>query len=95
MPDKYHLISDSQLQAEKFSYVMTDEQMFELREEDLPYCPSAFIYCKGNFKKYKAYIKLRAFRVFGWAGSADLELGMGPSWRKSYDYSKRNQSNPG
>ena len=65
MSDQYYLISDSQLQAEKFSYVMTDEQMFELREEDLPYCPSAFISCKGNFKKYKAYIKLRAFRAFG------------------------------
>ena len=73
---------------------MTAEQMLELQEENLPYCPSAFIYCKGNFKKYKAYIKLRAFRAFGWDGSADLELGMGEIWREMYDYSKRNQSNP-
>lgn len=85
MSDQYHLISNSQLQAEKFSYVMTDEQMFELREENLPYCPSAFIHCEGNFKKYKAIMKLRAFRAFGWDGSADLELGMGKIWREMYD----------
>lgn len=90
MSDQYYLISNSQLQAEKFSYVMTNEQMSELREEDLPYCPSAFIYYEGNFKKYKAVIKLPAFRAFGWAGSADLELGMGKTWREMYDYSKRN-----
>lgn len=67
------------------SCLMSFEQLSELKEENLPYCPSAFLYCKGNFKKYKAYIKLRAFRAFGWDGSADLELGMGETWRKLYD----------
>ena len=61
---------------------MTEEQIQELKELDLPYCPSAFQYVKGNFRKYKAYIKLAAFRVFGFAGSEDLETGMGEHWRK-------------
>lgn len=67
------------------SCLMSYKQLSELKEENLPYCPSAFLYCKGNFKKYKAYIKLRAFRGFGWDGSADLELGMGETWRRLYD----------
>ena len=79
MPGQHHLNSLRE------SCLMSREQLSELKEEDLPYCPSAFLYGKGNFKRYKAYIKLRAFRVFGWNGSADLELGMGETWRKMYD----------
>lgn len=82
MPNQHHL---NNLRK---SCLMTTEQLQELRELDLPYCPSAFLYCKGNFPKYKGYIKLRAFRVFGWNGSADLELGMGETWRKMYDSSR-------
>jgi len=79
VPGQHHLNSLRE------SCLMSREQLSELKEEDLPYCPSAFLYCEGNFKRYKAYIKLRAFRVFGWNGSADLELGMGETWRKMYD----------
>ena len=61
---------------------MTDEQIQELKELDLPYCPSAFDYVDGKFGKYKAYINLLAFRVFRFAGSADLEARMGEIWRK-------------
>lgn len=79
MPGQHHLNSLRE------NCLMSREQLSELKEEDLPYCPSAFLYCKGNFKRYKGYIKLRAFRVFGWNGSVDLELGMGETWRKMYD----------
>lgn len=61
---------------------MTEEQIQELKELDLPYCPSAFNYVGGNFRKYKAYMKLAAFRTFRFAGSADLEAGMGKHWRR-------------
>lgn len=61
---------------------MTEEQIQELKELDLPYCPSAFQYVKGNFGKYKAYMKLRAFRVFGFAGSEWLEEAQGENWRR-------------
>ena len=65
---------------------MTEEQIQELKSLNLPYCPSAFQYLKGNFRKYKSYMKLAAFRAFGFAGSEDLEFGMGEHWRKhKYD----------
>jgi hypothetical protein len=61
---------------------MTEEQIQELKNLDLPYCPSAFDYVGGKFGKYKAYIKLAAFRVFGFARSAELETSMSKYWRK-------------
>lgn len=62
-------------------YVMTSEQIEELRQLDLPFCPSAFQYVKGNFGKYKAYMKLASFRAFGYDGSDDLEEAVGEHWR--------------
>lgn len=61
---------------------MTEEQIQELKNLDLPYCPSAFNYVKGKFGKYRAYMKLAPFRAFHFAGSEDLERAMGPHWRK-------------
>lgn len=63
-------------------YLMTEEQIQELKDLDLPYCPSAFESLKGNFPKYKGYMKLRAFRVFGFAGSEELEEAMKDNWRR-------------
>lgn len=67
---------------------MTEEQIAMLKAMDLPYCPSAFIYCKENFNKYLGYIKLRAFRVFGWEGSALLEANQSENWLKMAKYRK-------
>ena len=68
-------------------YVMTPEQIEELRQLDLPFCPSAFqYYVKGNFGKYKAYMKLAAFRVFGYDGSNDLEESMRDYWKMLGEY---------
>lgn len=64
-------------------YVITLEQLEEIKRLDLPWCPSAFQYAKGNFRKYKAYMKLPAFRVFGYGGSDDLEDRMGEIWRNN------------
>ena len=63
--------------------VITLEQLEELKQLDLPWCPSAFKYVEGNFKKYKAYMKLRTFRGFGYGGSDDLEDFMGEYWRNN------------
>lgn len=67
-------------------YVMTLDQIKELQQLDLPLCPSAFQFVKGNFRKYKAYMKLPAFRIFGYGGSDDLEDRMGDIWLKGDKY---------
>ena len=64
-------------------YVITLEQLEELKQLDLSWCPSAFQYTKGNFRKYKTLMKLPAFRVFGYGGSDDLEDSMGEIWRNN------------
>ena len=61
---------------------MTEEQIQELKELDLPYCPSSFEYVGGHFKKYKAYMSLLSFRSLGFDGSANLEADLGDFWRR-------------
>lgn len=55
-------------------YLMTEEQIQELKTLDLPYCPSVFQQYRGNFKKYCAYMRLHDLRPYGWEDSEDLEL---------------------
>lgn len=69
-------------------YLITDEQLQELKELDLPYAPSIFNYFKGNFAKYKANMRLAAYKAFGWEGSQLLEELQGEVWRKRYDSSR-------
>lgn len=63
-------------------YLITEEQLQELKDLDLPYAPSIFNYFKGNFVKYKARMKLAAYRAFGWEGSQLLEEKQGETWRR-------------
>ena len=63
-------------------YLITEEQLQELKKLDLPYAPSIFDYFKGNFIKYKARMRLPAYRAFGWEGSQLLEEIQGETWRR-------------
>lgn len=54
-------------------YLMTEEQIQELKERDLPYCPSVFNYYQGQFKRYCAYMRLHDLKPYGWADSEQLE----------------------
>lgn len=54
-------------------YLMTEEQIQELKALDLPYCPSVFNHYQGHFKKYCAYMRLRDLRSYKWADSEWLE----------------------
>lgn len=67
---------------------MTEEQVQELKDLDLPCCPSLFQFCEGNFAKYKGQAKLLAFRSFGFDGSEMLEQRMGSNWLKMAKWKK-------
>lgn len=54
-------------------YLMTEEQIQELKTLDLPYCPSVFQHYRGHFKKYCAYMRLHDLRSYGWNDSEQLE----------------------
>ena len=62
-------------------YLMTEEQVLELMELDLPFCPTAFQYCKGRFGLYKNYMRLASFRAFGFKDGALLEADMKKNWK--------------
>lgn len=69
-------------------YLITEEQLQELKELDLPYAPSIFDYFQGNFAKYKGHMRMAAYRAFGWEGGPLLEKLQGEIWRKRYDSSR-------
>ena len=54
-------------------YLMTEEQIQELKTLDLPYCPSVFEHYRGHFKKYCAYMRLHDLRDYHFADSEQLE----------------------
>ena len=54
-------------------YLMTEEQIQELKTLDLPYCPSVFQHYQGHFKKYCAYMRLHDNRNYHFADSEYLE----------------------
>ena len=54
-------------------YLMTEEQIQELKTLDLPYCPSVFQHYQGNFKRYCAYMRLHDLRQYRWDDSEYLE----------------------
>lgn len=54
-------------------YEMTEEQIQELKNLDLPYCPSVFSNYQGHFKQYCAYMRLHDLRSYKWADSEQLE----------------------
>lgn len=54
---------------------MTQEQIQYLKDNDIPYSPSIFKYCKNSFAKYLGYMKLAAYRPFKWADSEFVEVG--------------------
>lgn len=54
-------------------YLMTEEQIQELKNLDLPYCPSVFQHYQGHFKKYCAYMRLPDNRNYHFADSEELE----------------------
>lgn len=54
-------------------YLMTEEQIQELKILDLPYCPSVFQHYRGHFKQYCAYMRLHDLRQYGWSDSESLE----------------------
>lgn len=52
---------------------MTEEQIQELKNQNLPYCPSVFNYYRGQFKKYCAYMRLPGLKMYAWEDSESLE----------------------
>ena len=52
---------------------MTEEQIAYLKENDIPYSESLFIYVGKNFKKYLSILKLAGHRAFGWDDSEKFE----------------------
>lgn len=55
-------------------YLMTEEQIQFLKDNDIPYCPTAFrVICQNKFRKYLKYMQLCAYRNFGWEDSELLE----------------------
>lgn len=52
---------------------MTEEQIAYLKENDIPYSESLFIYAGRNFKKYLKILNLAAYRSFGWEDSKKFE----------------------
>lgn len=54
---------------------MTNEQIQYLKDNDIPYSPSLFKYCKYSFPRYLGHMKLTAYRVFGWKDSDFIEEG--------------------
>lgn len=54
-------------------YLMTEEQIQELKNQNLPYCPSVFNHYHGQFKRYCAYMRLHDLRPYGWEDSESLE----------------------
>lgn len=53
--------------------LMNDEQIAYLKQNDIPYSPSLFIYAKSNFKKYCAILRLAAYKKMGWEDSDLIE----------------------
>jgi hypothetical protein len=54
-------------------YIMTDKQIQELKELDIPYCPSVFNHYHGNFKRYCGYMRLHDNRDYRFSDSEWLE----------------------
>lgn len=54
-------------------YLMTEEQIQELKELDLPYCPSVFDHYHGRFKQYCSYMRLHDNRNYHFSDSEWLE----------------------
>lgn len=52
---------------------MSEEQIAYLKENDIPYSESLFIYADRNFKKYLKILNLAAHRSFGWEDSKKFE----------------------
>lgn len=52
---------------------MSNEQIAYLKQNDIPYSESLFIYADKNFKKYCAILRLAAYRKFGWNDSDAIE----------------------
>lgn len=52
---------------------MSNEQIAYLKQNDIPYSESLFIYANRNFKKYCAILRLAAYRKMGWNDSDAIE----------------------
>lgn len=52
---------------------MNEEQIAYLKQNNIPYSPSLFIYAKQNFKKYCAILKLASYKAMGWEDSELIE----------------------
>ena len=64
---------------------MTEEQIQFLKDNNIPYSPSLFISKDSNFRKYCAYLRLAAFRCFGWEDSEYVEETFGKKSLKYYE----------
>ena len=52
---------------------MNNEQIAYLKQNDIPYSESLFVYTNKNFKKYCAILRLAAYRKMGWNDSDTIE----------------------
>lgn len=52
---------------------MNKEQIAYLKQNDIPYSESLFVYVNKNFKKYCAILRLAAYRKMGWNDSDTIE----------------------
>ena len=52
---------------------MNNEQIAYLKQNDIPYSESLFVYANKNFKKYCAILRLAAYRKMGWNDSDTIE----------------------
>lgn len=71
--------------------MITFEQLEQLKEMDIPYCPSAFNYLEENFRKYIKYMRLPAYRPFKWEDSQELEELEGEIWKKLIKYKENEE----
>ena len=67
---------------------MTEEQIQYLKDNNIAYSPSLFKYmqwkypdqpAESHFKRYLSYLRLRAYRNYGWVDSEHLE-----EWAKDW-----------
>ena len=52
---------------------MNKEQIAYLKQNDIPYSESLFVYANKNFKEYCAILRLAAYRKMGWNDSDTIE----------------------
>ena len=52
---------------------MNKEQIAYLKQNDIPYSESLFVYANKNFKKYCAILRLPAYRKMVWNDSVAIE----------------------